>query len=165
VRPPGSKSLTNRALITAALASGTTTLTGVLDSDDTRVMVDSLRKLGMQVDHDVAAHKMTVTGCGGKPGQPSGDLWLENSGTSIRFLTALCALGDGTYRLDGNKRMRERPIDDLVDALRILGVEVECELGTRCPPVLVHAKGLVGGKTEIDGDVSSQFLSGLLIAR
>lgn len=164
VRPPGSKSLTNRALITAALASGTTTLTGVLDSDDTRVMVDSLRKLGMQVEHDLSANRMTVTGCGGKPGLPTGDLWLENSGTSIRFLTALCALGEGTYRLDGNKRMRERPIDDLVEALHMLSVDVQCELGTRCPPVVVHAKGLAGGKTEIDGDVSSQFLSGLLMA-
>ena len=164
VRPPGSKSLTNRALIMAALASGSTTLTGVLESDDTRVMVDSLRRLGLSVEHDVAACSMTVVGCGGKPPASQADLWLENSGTSIRFLTALCALGEGTYRLDGNARMRERPIRDLVESLTLLGVDLTCELGTACPPVVVRAKGLQGGKTSIAGNVSSQFLSGLLMA-
>ena len=164
VRPPGSKSLTNRALITAALASGSTTLTGVLESDDTRVMVDSLRRLGLSVEHDVAACSMTVVGCGGKPPASQADLWLENSGTSIRFLTALCALGEGTYRLDGNARMRERPIRDLVESLTLLGVDLTCELGTACPPVVVRATGLNGGKTSIAGNVSSQFLSGLLMA-
>lgn len=164
VRPPGSKSLTNRALICAALASGPSELTGVLDSEDTRVMVDSLKRLGISVEHDLAACRMTVMGCEGKPSVTDADLWLENSGTSIRFLTAMCASFDGRYRLDGNKRMRERPIRDLVTSLRLLGINIDCELGTDCPPVVITAQGLEGGKTKIAGNLSSQFLSGLMLA-
>jgi 3-phosphoshikimate 1-carboxyvinyltransferase len=163
IRPPGSKSLTNRALITAALAEGTTRLTGVLHSDDTRVMIESLTRLGIQVNQDVDACTIEVVGCGGKPPAKTADLWLENSGTSIRFLTALCALGDGQYRLDGSDRMRERPIGDLVDALSLLDIGVECELDTNCPPVKVNSTGLVGGQTSIAGNISSQYLSGLLM--
>ncbi|HEX6987360.1 MAG TPA: 3-phosphoshikimate 1-carboxyvinyltransferase, partial [Planctomycetaceae bacterium] len=121
VRPPGSKSLTNRAFVAAALAEGTTTLTGVLDSDDTRVMIDSLGRLGIAVTHDPAARTAAVAGCGGDIPARAADLFLGNSGTSIRFLTAACAVGRGTYRLDGNARMRQRPIADLVDALNALG--------------------------------------------
>ena len=164
VRPPGSKSLTNRALICAALANGTSQLTGVLDSEDTRVMVASLRKLGLSVDHDVAAARMVVQGCGGKPPVSDADLWLENSGTSIRFLTAMCAVAEGQFRLDGNSRMRERPIRDLVTSLQSLGVDIQCELGTDCPPVVVKAKGIEGGKTKIAGNLSSQFVSGLMLS-
>tara|TARA_R110002072_G_scaffold271038_2_gene430984 strand:- start:111413 stop:112696 length:1284 start_codon:yes stop_codon:yes gene_type:complete len=164
IRPPGSKSLTNRALITAALASGTTKLSGVLASDDTRVMVESLNRLGVSVTHDVDNCTMEVTGCGGKPPADKAELWLENSGTSIRFLTAFCSLGHGKYRLDGNERMRERPISHLVESLTKFGVDVECELGTDCPPVRMTAKGLTGGQTSIAGNVSSQYLSALLMA-
>lgn len=164
IRPPGSKSLTNRALITAALASGTTKLTGVLASDDTRVMVESLNRLGIPVTHDVENCTMEVAGCGGKPPAEKADLWLENSGTSIRFLTAFCALGNGEYRLDGNERMRERPISHLVESLNLFGVDVECELETNCPPVRMMAKGFSGGRTSIAGDISSQYLSALLMA-
>lgn len=164
IRPPGSKSLTNRALITAALASGTTKLTGVLASDDTRVMVESLNRLGVPVTHDVENCTMEVTGCGGQPPAEKADLWLENSGTSIRFLTAFCSLGNGEYRLDGNERMRERPISHLVESLTKLGVDVECELGTDCPPVRLKAAGLSGGKTSLAGNISSQYLSALLMA-
>lgn len=164
IRPPGSKSLTNRALITAALASGTTKLTGVLASDDTRVMVESLNRLGVSVTHDVDNCTMEVVGCGGKPPADKAELWLENSGTSIRFLTAFCSLGNGEYRLDGNDRMRERPISHLVESLTKFGVDVQCELGTNCPPVRMKAKGLSGGQTSIAGDVSSQYLSALLMA-
>ena len=114
IRPPGSKSLTNRALILAALAQGQTRLTGVLDSVDTQVMIASLRKLGWVIEQDLAAKTIAVAGCGGRPASPGADLWLENSGTSIRFLTALCCLGHGRFRLDGNARMRERPIQPLV---------------------------------------------------
>lgn len=164
IRPPGSKSLTNRALITAALAEGTSRLTGVLESEDTRVMVESLSRLGVCVEHDEAACSMTVTGCSGKPPARDADLWLENSGTSIRFLTALCALGEGRFRLDGNSRMRERPIGDLVDALVAMGSQVECETDSRCPPLVVNAAGLPGGTTTVDGSLSSQYLSALLMA-
>lgn len=164
IRPPGSKSLTNRALITAALANGTSRLTGVLDSEDTRVMVESLRRLGIAVEHDADACSMRVSGCSGKPTSSEADLWLENSGTSIRFLTALCALGDGQFRLDGISRMRERPIADLVDALNALGGEAACETDSGCPPVVVRAIGLDGGTTTVDGSLSSQFLSALLMA-
>lgn len=164
IRPPGSKSLTNRALITAALADGTSTLTGVLESEDTRVMVESLSRLGIGVEHDSEACAMTVAGCSGKPAASEAELWLENSGTSIRFLTALCALGDGQFRLDGNERMRERPIGDLVDALAALGAKVECETDSRCPPLVVTSNGLPGGTTTVDGSLSSQYLSALLMA-
>ena len=163
IRPPGSKSLTNRALITAALASGTTKLSGVLASDDTRVMVESLNRLGVAVTHDVGNCTMEVAGCGGRPPAAKAELWLENSGTSIRFLTAFCSLGTGQYRLDGNDRMRERPISHLVQSLKLFGVDVECELGTDCPPVLMNAQGLTGGRTTLAGNVSSQYLSALLM--
>lgn len=164
IRPPGSKSLTNRALITGALASGTTRLTGVLASDDTRVMVESLNRLGIPVVHDVESCTMEISGCGGRPPAVQAELWLENSGTSIRFLTAFCSLGYGQYRLDGNERMRERPISHLVESLRLFGVDVECELGSQCPPVRMCANGLTGGHTALAGNISSQYLSALLMA-
>ena len=164
VRPPGSKSLTNRAFIAAALAEGTSTLTGVLDSDDTRVMVDGLGRLGIAVTHDRAACTANVTGCGGDVPAKSADLFLGNSGTSIRFLTAMCAIGRGTYRLDGNARMRQRPINDLVESLNALGADVRCELDNGCPPVVVNANGLRGGRADVAGGTSSQYLSALLLA-
>ncbi|HAH44920.1 MAG TPA: 3-phosphoshikimate 1-carboxyvinyltransferase, partial [Planctomycetaceae bacterium] len=127
VRPPGSKSITNRALIVAALAQGTTHLTGVLDSQDTQVMIESLNRLGIRVDHDPNTCSIEVEGCGGKIPRKEASLWLENSGTSIRFLTALCAAGEGEFVLDGNARMQQRPIRDLVNSLKQLGVDVECK--------------------------------------
>ena len=164
IQPPGSKSITNRAFITAALASGTTQLAGVLHSRDTEVMIDSLNKIGIQVSQDIPGCRATVSGCAGKPQPSSSDLWLENSGTSIRFLTALATLGEGSYRLDGIDRMRERPIGDLVDTLNQLGAHAHCELETNCPPVMVKANGLPGGKAEIAANLSSQYLSALLMA-
>ena len=164
IRPPGSKSLTNRALITAALATGQTRLTGVLDSDDTRVMIESLRRLGFAVQQDLDARTIDIAGCGGKLAATEAELWLENSGTSIRFLTALCSLGNGRFRLDGNSRMRQRPIGDLVEAMKPLGTDLECELGTNCPPVVVSASGLAGGSTTVAGNISSQYLSAMLMA-
>ena len=164
VRPPGSKSITNRALIIAALADGETELTGALASDDTRVMLDSLIRLGIEVEHDLAAARMRVVGCGGRLSPGDSELWLQNSGTSIRFLTAMCTLGQGTVRLTGNSRMQERPIQDLADALNALGANVTCEQGQGCPPVLVQAAGLPGGTARVRGTLSSQFLSALLMA-
>ena len=148
----------------AALAEGTSHLTGVLDSRDTQVMIDSLRRLGIAVDHSPADCSAVVIGCSGRPPVAVADLWLENSGTSIRFLTALCALGHGTFRLDGNARMRERPIGDLLESLRQFGISVAAALGTDCPPVVLTSDGLRGGTTTVNADVSSQFLSAILMA-
>src|SRR6188474_3206584 len=105
IRPPGSKSITNRALVCAALADGVSTLTGALDSEDTRVMIDSLGRLGIRVEAQDAGQTLLVHGCSGAIPAKHADLFVGNSGTTIRFLTALCALGQGTYRLDGIPRM------------------------------------------------------------
>jgi len=164
IRPPGSKSITNRALVCAALAEGTSTLTGALDSEDTQVMIDSLGRLGIRVESKGEGQTLIVHGCGGKIPVSSADLFVGNSGTTIRFLTALCALGHGTYRLDGIERMRERPIGDLLDALNQLGADCRGELKGGFPPVIVRANGLRGGQVTIRGDISSQFLSGLMMA-
>ncbi|MEO2031557.1 MAG: 3-phosphoshikimate 1-carboxyvinyltransferase [Planctomycetaceae bacterium] len=168
LRPPGSKSITNRAMILAALAKGTSNLTGVLDSQDTRVMTESLRRLGFDIQHDQQAGRCRVTGEGGRIPATDADLWLENSGTSIRFLTSLCALGTGRYRLDGVDRMRQRPIGDLVRALRQLGVTIEFEVpDSDCPPIVVRGRqssAASRGKAAIHGGISSQFLSSLLMA-
>jgi 3-phosphoshikimate 1-carboxyvinyltransferase len=164
VRPPGSKSLTNRALVCAALAEGRSTLTGALDSEDTQVMIAALRKLGVSIQVEDAGRTLRVEGCNGWIPEPQAELFVANSGTTMRFLTALVALGHGEYRLDGVARMRERPIGDLVTALDQLGATLECEGANNCPPVVVRADGLVGGRANIRGDISSQFLSGLLMA-
>lgn len=163
VRPPGSKSLTNRAFIAAALADGVSTLAGVLESDDTRVMIDALDSLGVPVTQDRALATAVVGGCGGEWPAKEASLHLGNSGTSIRFLTAACAVGHGTYRLDGVDRMRQRPIADLVETLVALGSDVRCE-PNGCPPVVVRANGLPGGPATIAGDTSSQYLSAVLLA-
>lgn len=164
VRPPGSKSITNRALVCAALAEGPSTLAGALDSEDTQVMIAALRKLGIGVEHDLAAATLSVAGCGGKLPSREAELYVANSGTTVRFLTAMLALAPGTFRLDGTPRMRERPIRDLLDALSQLGADAVSELQTGCPPVVVRGNGLSGGRATVAGDISSQFLSGILMA-
>ena len=164
IRPPGSKSLTNRALVVAALARDQSRLSGVLDSDDTRVMLESLRKLGIEVVQDTSRRTATLVGGGGRFPADSAELNLANSGTSIRFLTAACAASHGRYRLDGNARMRERPIRDLIEALTALGATARCETESDCPPVLVEGTGLCGGNARIAGNISSQYLSALLMA-
>jgi 3-phosphoshikimate 1-carboxyvinyltransferase len=164
VRPPGSKSITNRALVCAALAQGESLLTGALDSEDTHVMIAGLKQLGIGVEVSDGGETLRVQGCGGKIPAKEANIFVGNSGTTIRFLTALVTLGQGKYRLDGIKRMRERPIVDLVDALNQLGAKVVCEGAQGCPPVVVKANGLNGGSAEVRGDISSQFLSGLLMA-
>ncbi|MGQ9822567.1 MAG: 3-phosphoshikimate 1-carboxyvinyltransferase [Thermogutta sp.] len=164
IRPPGSKSITNRALLCAALAEGESELTGALDSEDTQVMAEALQRLGIAVERFGTADVLRVSGCGGRIPASSAELFLANSGTSIRFLTAACCLGSGTYRLDGVPRMRQRPIEDLLQALRQLGADAHSELGNGCPPVIVQAQGLPGGTAEIAGTISSQFLSGVLMA-
>jgi 3-phosphoshikimate 1-carboxyvinyltransferase len=139
-------------------------LTGALDSEDTHVMIGGLKQLGIDVEVSDGGETLRVQGCGGKIPAKEANIFVGNSGTTIRFLTALVTLGQGKYRLDGIKRMRERPIVDLVDALNQLGAKVVCEGAQGCPPVVVKANGLNGGSAEVRGDISSQFLSGLLMA-
>ncbi len=164
VRVPGSKSLTNRALTIAAMADGPSTLTGALDSEDTRVMVEALKTLGISIVHDVASGEIRLEGCHGRIPVREAALDVANSGTCLRFLTAMLATATGTYRLDGTARMRQRPVADLIAALRELGVRARSDFGTGCPPVTIEARGLDGGYCTMRGDVSSQFLSGLLMA-
>jgi len=164
VRPPGSKSITNRALVCAALAEGRSTLTGALASEDTEVMIDGLRRLGIGVESHDAGRTLVVTGAADRIPAIEAELFCANSGTTIRFLTAVAALGHGVFRLDGIERMRERPIGDLLDALNQLGAQAVSERGNGCPPIVVRANGLAGGTATVRGDNSSQFLSGLLMA-
>ncbi len=169
IRPPGSKSITNRALVCAALANGPTKLLGALQSDDTEVMIESLRRLGVSVKVDQVEQSVSIEGASAEartggciPFEPA-ELFVGNSGTTIRFLTPLVTLGRGAFRLDGVARMRERPIGDLLDALSQLGAVATSENDNRCPPVTVRANGLPGGEATVRGDISSQFLSGLLM--
>jgi 3-phosphoshikimate 1-carboxyvinyltransferase len=178
VRVPGSKSLTNRALLIAALANGTTHLTNALFSDDSKYFAQALQTLGFDIQLDEMNHEMTVTGLGGGIPATRAELFIGNAGTAARFLSAFLTLGNGEYILDGDARMRERPIGDLVEALRQLGCVIEPvdhrpwtddhrPLSTVyrqiCPPVKITANGLPGGKAKIAGNISSQFLSALLM--
>ena len=163
VRVPGSKSITNRALLLAALAEGDSLLSGVLDSDDSRYMAEALRALGVDVcEVEGRSDCLGVRGCGGRWPRSDADLFVGNAGTAMRFLVAALCLGDGSYRIDGSARMRERPIGDLVTTLQALGADLRCEDGGATPPVVVHARGLQGGSCRMDASRSSQFLSALL---
>lgn len=166
IRPPGSKSITNRAIVCAALASGRSELSGVLDSEDTAVMIEAWQHLGLHLVHDKAKHSLVINGGGGKTPVKDAELFVANSGTTIRFLTAALAACEGRFRLDGVARMRERPIADLLSALRRLGAKVESVNAehANCPPVLIEASGLAGGLATVEGKISSQFLSGLMMA-
>jgi 3-phosphoshikimate 1-carboxyvinyltransferase len=161
VRVPGSKSITNRALLTASLADGTTTLTNALFSDDSGYFAKSLKDLGFEVSSNPGTSTYTIHGLGGLIPASRGELFVGNAGTAARFLTSLVTLGEGSFTIDGDPRMRQRPIEDLIDALTQLGVNVTSSSG--CLPVHVLASGLRGGLGSISGNVSSQFLSGLLM--
>lgn len=160
---PGSKSISNRLLLLAALARGTTTLTGLLESDDTQVMVTALRALGITI-RDRRAQRYEIDGAGGPFPAKAADLHLGLSGLSMRTLVAALALSGGHYRADGVPRMRERPIGDLVDAMRPLGVDIRYELAAGFPPVLIGPGAPQAAPVRVRGDVSSQFLTGLLQA-
>ena len=175
VRVPGSKSLTNRVLLVAALAEGITVLKNALFSDDSSYFAESLQQLGFEVTLDPAHAEMTIIGQGGIIPARKAELFIGNAGTAARFLTAFLTLGSGNFTLDGDARMRERPIGDLVFALEQLGakiVKVQTQSGARsefatsqpiCPPINIYGSGLQGGRAEIAGNISSQFLSGLLM--
>jgi 3-phosphoshikimate 1-carboxyvinyltransferase len=161
VVPPGSKSITNRALLLAALATGTSRLTGALKSKDTSLMAAALRQMGVDIDEPDET-TFVVAGTG-RLSQPDGPLVLGNAGTAVRFLTAAVALVDGIVVVDGDEHMRKRPIGPLVTALRSLGIEASAPTG--CPPVMVEGRGHFGsGRVEIDGGLSSQYVSALLMA-
>lgn len=163
VQLPGSKSYTNRSLLIAALADGHSHIAGALFSDDTKHMAESLRRLGIRTEANLAQATFDVWGEGGHIPADSADLFVGNAGTAARFLTALLALGHGTYRLDGDPRMRLRPIQPLLDGLEQLGVDAKSEAGTGCPPVVVWSNGLDGGEVTMPGDQSSQYFSALLM--
>ncbi len=158
---PGSKSITNRALVLAALSPGETLLTGALLSDDTRHMAGALRALGIGVEIS-APDRILVDGGRDRLRQPAEPLFIGNSGTSVRFLAALACLVPGTVELVGDAHMQRRPIADLVTALRSLGVRVDCPSG--CPPLRIHGGSLPGGRVAIPGTRSSQYFSALLLA-
>jgi 3-phosphoshikimate 1-carboxyvinyltransferase len=163
VSVPGSKSLTNRALVLAAMSDRACALTNVLFADDTRVMLDGLKSLGFELQVDEAHRKVVVHGKSGRIPATDADLFCGNSGTTIRFLTALCCLGNGEYRLDGIERMRSRPIGQLVDLLKNLGGRVSYSGQAGFPPVVVQADGLPGGLIRYPSAMSSQFLSAALM--
>jgi 3-phosphoshikimate 1-carboxyvinyltransferase len=161
---PGSKSISNRALLLAALSSGTTTLKNLLDADDTQVMRNALRQLGLSVI-DKENKVCVVEGCGGQFPVREADLFMGNAGTAIRPLTAALAMQGGNYRLSGVARMHERPIRDLVDGLRQVGAKIEYELQEGYPPIEILAADIqIKDIVKVRGDVSSQFLTALLMA-
>ncbi len=167
VSVPGSKSYTNRALLIAALAEGTSIIKNPLYSDDTKYMIDALKQLGVKVE--VKKKQVIVKGSAGKLIAPKKQLFVGNAGTAMRFLTAAAALSDGKVVLTGEQRMLERPIDDLVDALTQLGIKASAK--NNCPPVTVFGNNqsksgiskFSGGRCKINGEKSSQFLSALLM--
>jgi 3-phosphoshikimate 1-carboxyvinyltransferase len=161
--PPGSKSLTNRALLCAALADGESTISNALVSDDTRHMVAALRTLGLDVEESNNGTNIRVIGEGGRFPVGQASLSVGNAGTAMRFLTAALSASQGKFSIDGDPRMRERPIGDLIDGLKQLGAGVRARDG-RYPPVEITGLGLRGGACEIDGRISSQFVSAILMA-
>ncbi len=183
-RVPSSKSYTNRALILAALAKGKSRIINPLDSDDTKVMLKALKELSIKTKRTTelfnystnpktksqskilqkefkANNVIEVTGSGGKFKRPAKTIFLGNAGTAVRFLTAALATQPFESRLTGNERMRERPIGDLIEALKVWGAEIESKTG--CPPLKIQGP-LKGGSTKVNGSISSQYLSALLIA-
>jgi 3-phosphoshikimate 1-carboxyvinyltransferase len=159
VRVPGSKSHTNRALVCAALASGTSVLRGALAADDTAAMIDAVRALGASVDEDPGTSSLTVTGTGGRLPPGPVEVFVRRSGTTGRFVLPVLALGPGPYRLDGDAQLRRRPFGPLTAALTDLGARIH---GDHLP--ITVAGPARGGRVRLPGSVSSQFLSGLVLA-
>lgn len=161
IQLPGSKSITQRALITASLAQGTSTLISPLDSEDTQLLRDALRNFGVSITQD--GQEWSVKGVAGRPECPGTEIFMGNNGTGIRFMMSFAALADCTTVLTGKKRMEERPAAPLLQALKQLGVQAESIKGTGCPPVRITSSGLGGGKVQLSASISSQFLSSLLL--
>ncbi len=164
VKLPGSKSFSNRVLVLSLLANGVTHVQNLLDSEDVRYMVSALSTLQIPFEENRDQHEITITGCSGKIPVEGARLFLGNAGTAMRSLTAVLAIGKGTFILDGIPRMRQRPIQDLVDGLVQLGVQIKCVEDNRCPPVELTVSGLPGGMAYLNGSISSQYLSAMLMA-
>ncbi|UCD78213.1 MAG: 3-phosphoshikimate 1-carboxyvinyltransferase [Desulfobacterales bacterium] len=162
VTVPGSKSYTHRILIASALSDGACRIENALLSEDTRLTMLALRQMGIRIE-DTPASRLIVYGSSGALEPCEDRIYLGNSGTSMRLLTAVAALGRGTYTLAGTERMAERPIQDLIDALQQLGVGIRSTNGNGCPPVAVHGGALKGGSVTINCRTSSQYLSALLL--
>jgi 3-phosphoshikimate 1-carboxyvinyltransferase len=160
VRLPGSKSITNRALVAAALADGPSTITGALVADDTEAMIDCVRRLGIVIDASGDGSTLLVEGAGGRIPAVQAQLDVRQSGTTARFIAPMAALGHGRVDIDGAPRMRERPMADLVGALRVLGATVSNDR----LPFTIEGRGLAGGRVAVAADASSQFASGLLLS-
>jgi 3-phosphoshikimate 1-carboxyvinyltransferase len=161
---PGSKSITNRALLIGAMAEGRSAIENVLFSDDTNQMLEALRRLGFQFAIEESERRVGVNGLGGQIPSSGADLNVGGAGTAMRFLIPFLTLGRGKFRVDGNHRMRERPIGPLLDAMQRLGASVYSERDNRCPPVIADSKTLfAGGTTRIDARTSSQFVSAMLM--
>jgi 3-phosphoshikimate 1-carboxyvinyltransferase len=158
---PGSKSLTQRALIAAALAEGSSRLLGPLTSEDTDYTSKALAQMGIVVHKE--KDEWRVEGNGGRIATPPGEIYLGNNGTATRFLTSVAALGHGLFTIDGEERMRQRPIGPLMEALRGWGVDIRSVAGTACPPLTINSHGLQGGETILPEGKSSQYLSSLLL--
>ena len=164
IEVPGSKSYTNRALLVAAMAHGASTVTGALFSDDTHYMSTSLRKLGVEIDADEKRATFHVRGNSGNIPVSSAELYIGNSGTTSRSLTAYVSLGHGKFVIDGDEPMRRgRPISDLLDALKQIGISARSQFDNGHLPVIIETNGLEGGKTRLDVSKSSQFLTALLL--
>ena len=163
VRVPGSKSLTNRALLAAALADGKSVIRGLLLADDTQRMIDALRQMGIRIELEHDGDRAIVHGCSGHIKEIDTEIFCGNAGTVMRFCTALAAVSQGRHRLDGVPRMRQRPIGKLVDALRSLGAQIVYEGEEGYPPLTVIGRGLQGGHVTLDSPGSSQFISALLL--
>ena len=164
IRVPGSKSVTNRALIIAALADGPSRITNPLFSDDSYWLMDALVRLGIDVSADSGRGELQVNGQSGVIGASGVDLFVGNAGTVARFLPPVLALGRGPYTVDGVPRMRERPVADLVDAMRQLGAAVEYAKEDGRFPLTIRGGGIPGGEARVSASKSSQFISGLLMA-
>ncbi|MEO7570989.1 MAG: 3-phosphoshikimate 1-carboxyvinyltransferase [Acidimicrobiales bacterium] len=161
---PGSKSITNRALVCAALAEGTSELTNALHADDTEAMVEGLREMGVAIEADWAGGRVTVTGTAGRPICDAALIDARLSGTTSRFLLPLAGLGEGLRRVDAANRMRQRPMGEAIEAVRSLGAVVRDVGAPGHLPVEVEGGTLAGGEVAVRGDASSQFLSGLLLS-
>jgi 3-phosphoshikimate 1-carboxyvinyltransferase len=165
ITPPGSKSITNRILLLAAMAPGESLIDGALISDDTRFMIAGLRQLGFAIFADEARHSIRVVGSGGVIPVNSAELFVGGAGTAMRFLAAFLTLGHGRFRIDGNSRMRQRPAGPLLATLSALGIKALSEHGDGCPPLIIERgpEIMEGGAVTVDTSVSSQFASALLM--
>jgi 3-phosphoshikimate 1-carboxyvinyltransferase len=162
VRVPGSKSYTQRALVIASLAEGKSFLRNPLRSEDTDVLLEALRLLGAEITP--AGEDLLVTGTGGKVRNPGEEIYLGNNGTATRFLISVVSLGSGDYRLTGSPRLGERPVGPLLNALRELGGEWTCGVNEGYLPLIIHARGIRGGRVNFEQVESSQYISSLLIS-